>query len=82
MGACNAALVEHGDRRLSQPLGSLRVGLEQLRQAKRAGQPCGPGAHEQHADVDALLLAGLRCRDELADVDGWAVVRRAASHRG
>ena len=65
MRAGHLALVEHRHRHLAELLGGGRVGLEQLAHADRAGQAGRTAADEQDADVDALVLGGLRLGHEL-----------------
>ena len=48
-------LLDHCERHVAQPLGNSRVLLEQLPEPDRARQPRGPGAHHEHADLDALV---------------------------
>ena len=55
MRAGRLALLEHGDRHVAEPLGDVRVLLEQLPEPDRAGEPGGPGADDQHADLDPLV---------------------------
>ena len=47
MGAWLLALLEDGHRNLTEPLADLRVLLEQLPEADRAGEPARPAAHDQ-----------------------------------
>ena len=65
VGAGRAALLEHRDRHLAEPLGDVRVLLEQLPEADRAGEPGRPGADDQHADLDPLVRRVGRRRDHL-----------------
>jgi hypothetical protein len=82
VGAGDAALVQHRDRRLTQPLGGGRIRLEQLRQPDRAGQPGRAGADERDADVDSLVLVRLRRLDELAHLDRRWVCAGPPCHGG
>ncbi len=80
MRAGHLALVEHRDRHLAELLGRGRIVGQQLPQADRAGESGGPGADEEHTDVDALVLGRRRLGHELAHLDGGWVVRRAPRH--
>ena len=50
--------------------------LEQLAEADRAREPGGPGADDQHADLDALVGRVGRLADELAARERRRVVGR------
>ena len=55
----------------------LRLVLEQLRQADRAGEPGGAAADDRDADLDALVLGiGRRADELLGGVDGRRELRR------
>ena len=63
--ADRAALVDERDRRLAEPLRDRRVGLEQLRQPDRAGQPGRPAADDRDADLELLVGGRLGRGDDL-----------------
>ena len=60
------ALLDERERHVAEPLGDVGVLLEQLAEADRAREPGGPGADDQHADLDALVGRVGRLGDELA----------------
>ena len=65
MRSGDAALLDHRHRHLAEALRQLRVVLEQLQQADRAGQPGLAAADDRDADLDALVLGVRRRADEL-----------------
>ncbi len=65
MRAGDAALLDHRDRHLAERLGQLRVVLEQLQQADRAGHARLAAADDRDADLDPLVLGIGRRADEL-----------------
>ena len=82
MGPRDPALVDDGDRRLTERLGRLRVVGQELSEPDRARDAGRAAADEEHADVDALVLAGLRRRDEFTHPDRRGIVGGAAWHGG
>ena len=60
------ALLEHGDRHLAKPLGHLRVLLEQLAEADRAGEAGRARADDEDADLDPLVRRVGRLGDVVA----------------
>src|SRR6266513_3465927 len=60
------ALLEHGDRHLTKPLGHLRVLLEQLAEANRASQAGRARADDEDADLDPLVRRVGRLGDVVA----------------
>src|SRR4029078_13372778 len=73
---------DHGDGRLAERLGGRGIVGEQLAHADRAGETGRAPPDQNHADVDALVLAGLRSRDEFTHPYGRWVVGGAAGHGG
>ena len=69
MGPRLLALLDDCERHVAQPLGDVGVLLEQLPEADRAREPRGPGAHHEHADLDALVDRVGRFDDERVRVE-------------
>ena len=69
------ALVDHGDRNLAEPLADGRGRLEQLAEPDRAREPGGPGADDEHSDLDRIGVGG--CGDHLGRVERRRVLGRA-----
>ena len=65
------ALLQDRHRDVAEPLGQLRLPLQQLPEADRAREPRRPRADDQHADLDLGLA---RRRDELVRGEGRRVV--------
>ena len=68
------ALLDDRERHVAEPLGDVGVLLEQLPEADRAGEAGGPGAHHEHADLDALVERVGRLDDEPVGVERGAEV--------
>ena len=82
VGAGHPALVDDGDRRLAERLRGRGILGQELAEPDRARHSRRPAAHEEHADVDPLVLARLGRSDEFAHLDrGW-IVGGAARHGG
>ena len=75
------ALLDERDRHLAELVRDLRVLLEKLAEADRAGETCRAAAHDQDADLDPLVggIGGLG--DELACVERRRIVGGADGHR-
>ena len=76
------ALLEHRDRHVAEPLGDLRVLLEQLPEPDRAREPGGPGADDEDADLDPLVGGSVGRRRRLRSGGGTAAgtLGRAGVH--
>ena len=55
VGAADLALLDHRDRDLAELLGQLRLALQELQNAVRAGEPGRAAADDDDADLDTLL---------------------------
>src|SRR5262249_53910276 len=70
-------LLEHRDGDLSEPLAQLRVLLEKLSEADRAGETAGAAADDQDPDLDPLLRGIGRRADRVGRAEGRREVERA-----
>ena len=80
--ADRAALVDERDRHLAERLGERGIGLEQLREPHRAGQPGRPAADDRDADLELLVGRRLRRGDDLGRRERRRVVSGRDRHRG
>ena len=64
------------DRHVAEALGDLGMLLEQLAEPDRAGEPTGPAADDQHADLDPLVGRIRRRGDRLGARERRREVRR------
>ena len=76
------ALLDDRERHVAEPLGDVGVLLEQLPEADRAREARGPGAHHEHADLDALVDRVGRLDDEPVRVELRPRSRRDATSAG
>jgi len=74
------ALLGHGERHLAELLGKGGVLAKQLAEPDRARQPRRARPHEQHSDLDALVLGRLRRDDVVGGAEGRRVVGREGRH--
>jgi hypothetical protein len=77
------ALLDDGHRHVAEALGRLGRLLEQLPEADGAGEAPRPRAHDQDADLDALVRGIGRRHDHLRRVERRRVIRGsdAACHQ-
>ena len=76
------ALFDDRERHVAQPLGDIGVLVEQLTEPDCAREARGSAAHDEDADLDALVDRVARCGDEPARVElGLRSTRRDISRR-
>src|SRR5437588_571795 len=70
VGARLLSLLEHRHGNVSELLADVRALLEQLAEADRAGETCGPCSHDQDTDIDPLLGRVGGHADRIARAEG------------
>ncbi len=81
VGAADLALLEHGDRDLAEPLGQLRLVLEQLHDPVRAGEPGRAPADDDDARLEPLVLGIGRGADVGAGIERGRELPGSDAHR-